>query len=81
MGPNDPVFFDPDADVPTPIFAEPFNARIVDAMKRAGIRPEIIYAFEKTGVLMTEGNQHLWSPEDQKACDAALAEFQARRPQ
>jgi hypothetical protein len=36
-GPGDPVFFDPDADVPTPLNPEKMRADLVRAMRRAGI--------------------------------------------
>ena len=33
--------------------------RMVETMKKAGIRPAIIYAFEKTGRIVTEANRDL----------------------
>jgi hypothetical protein len=49
-GPDDPIF-----DEPT----EHVEHRIVETMKAAGIRPALIYAFEKSGVLVAEDNQHM----------------------
>ena len=49
-GPDDPIF-----DEPT----EHVEHRIVETMKTAGIRPALVYAFEKSGVLVTEDNQHM----------------------
>lgn len=49
-GPDDPVF-----DEPT----EHVEHRIAETMKAAGIRPALVYAFEKSGVLVTEDNQHM----------------------
>jgi hypothetical protein len=51
-GPNDPVFFDP----PHP---EHLEHMMVEDMKAAGLDPAFIYAFEKTGRIVTEQNQHL----------------------
>ncbi len=51
-GPEDPVFF----DMPHP---EHLEHRMVEDMKAAGIDPALIYAFEKTGRLVTEQNRHL----------------------
>lgn len=36
-GAGDPVFFDPDKDVPTPLDADRVRADLVRAMRRAGI--------------------------------------------
>lgn len=36
-GPNDPVFFDPDSDTPTPITPEQFLNKFLKAAKSAGI--------------------------------------------
>ncbi len=36
-GPSDPVFFDPDKDVPTPLDANKVRADLVRAMRRAGV--------------------------------------------
>ena len=36
-GPGDPVFFDPDKDVPTPLDPSKVRADLVRAMRRAGI--------------------------------------------
>src|ERR1700675_4995037 len=51
-GPNDPVFFDPDADTPQPFPLEKYLEESTKAMVAAGIRPEIIYAHRKTGGLI-----------------------------
>jgi hypothetical protein len=47
-GPNDPVFFDPDKDEPTPIDME---ADVLAAMSKANLPPEFAYAYKKTGLL------------------------------
>src|SRR4051812_6359276 len=60
-GPNDPVFF----DMPP---LEHVEHQMVEAMKKAGLNPVFIYAYEKTGRIVTEDNQHLLS-------DADLAEW------
>jgi hypothetical protein len=38
-GPGDPVFFDPDKDVPTPISPERMNADLERALRDSGIDP------------------------------------------
>ncbi len=58
-GPTDPVFFDSTASEPRPMTANQQREivdRIVKEMKSVGIKPAIIYAFRKTGLLLTEKN-------------------------
>jgi hypothetical protein len=69
--PGDKLFF----DMPPVEHAEHF---IVEAMKKAGVEPAIIYAFEKTGLLVTEANEHLISDVDRAAWDAAVLEYRAK---
>jgi hypothetical protein len=70
--PNDPVF----TDMPHP---EQIEHRTVQAMKEAGINPAIIYAYEKTGRLVTEDNQHLLSDADLAEWTAAIEEYEAKQ--
>jgi hypothetical protein len=46
-GPNDPVFFDPDKDVPTRIDPARFDADLEKAIRDSGIDPEKAEAFRK----------------------------------
>jgi hypothetical protein len=78
-GPGEPILFDPDFDVPTPFTEEKLTAKMVDAMRHAGIREVLIYAYEKTGVIVTEQNRHLIDPNDLAEYEAACAEFERER--
>jgi len=40
-GPDDPVFFDPDADTPQPLDADEVDRRIIDAMAKAEMDPSL----------------------------------------
>jgi hypothetical protein len=71
-GPNDPIFF----DMPHP---EHLEHMTVEALKAAGLDPAIIYAYEKTGRLVTDDNQHLLSEADLAEWEAAIEEYQAKR--
>jgi hypothetical protein len=72
-GPDDLLFFDA-----PPV--EQVEFQMVQAMKKAGINPAIIYAFEKTdGLLVTEENKHLISDKDLDAWQAAIEEYEAKR--
>jgi hypothetical protein len=70
-GPDDPVFF----DMPP---LEHVEHEMVQAMKAAGLDPAYIYAYEKTGLLVTEQNQHLIPETDLDEWDAAIREYEAR---
>lgn len=50
---------------------------MVDAMQRGGITPEFIYAYRKTGRILTDKNKHLFSPEDLEEWNNAIQEFRA----
>ena len=70
FGPNDKLFF----DAPPLEHVEHY---MVEAMKKAGLHPALIYAFEKTGLLVTEENQHLLPEKDLAEWEAAIDEYEA----
>jgi len=74
-GPQDPVFFDPDADVPKPISEDWLREQTVAAMAQAGIDPRKIYACRKTGLIATQENWRLMREEDRTAWEEAVAEY------
>ncbi len=71
-GPDDKLFF----DSPPLEHVEHF---MVEAMKQAGLDPAIVYAFEKTGMLVTEANEHLISDKDRAEWEAAVGEYRAKQ--
>ena len=70
-GPDDKIFF----DMPHP---EHLEHMMVEDMKAAGLDPAVVYAFEKTGLLVTEQNQHLIPETDLAAWDAAIEEYERK---
>jgi len=68
-GPKDPIFFNPDSLMPEPFPLEECM-EATRAMVQAGIRPEIIYAHRKTGLIVTQENYG-------KVPADALAEWEA----
>lgn len=76
-GPNDPVFFDMDANAPVPIAEEKLNEGIAEAMKKAGVPPQYIYAWIQTGMLVTEQNYSQWSKADLKEWEEAINGYYA----
>ena len=78
--PEDPIFFDPDADTPQPISPaglDEMMGQILSAAGQGGIRPELIYAMRKTGRIVTESNQHLLTDEDLQEWQDAIEEYLA----
>jgi hypothetical protein len=63
-GPDDPIFFDPDADEPRPFPVERLEGETVKVMQQVGFDPAYIYAYQQTGLLLTEQNVHLLSDAD-----------------
>ena len=76
-GPDDPVFFDPDADTPQPLDLERYEKDLADAMAAAGIDPRLIYASRKTGLLVTEENLDKLPAEVLEEWNAARDELKA----
>ena len=79
-GPDDPIFFDPDADTPQPISKaalDEMTGQILSAAGKAGVRPELIYAMKKTGRIVTESNQHLLTDEELQEWQDAIEEYLA----
>jgi len=78
-GPDDPLFFDPDADTPQ-FITEQTRGRLieqmVEAMRNAGIDEGYIYAYRKTGLLITEENVHLMTPKELEAFEEAIREYE-----
>lgn len=54
-GPHDPLMFDPNSDVPVPYPYDRMKRETLEAMRRAGTPPHIIYAYQKTDRLIMEG--------------------------
>lgn len=51
---------------------------MVETMKKAGIRPELIYAYEKTGRIVTEANQRYLTQAQRAEWQAALEEYRTK---
>jgi hypothetical protein len=77
MGPDDPFFFDPEAD--TPRFRRPSDAgyaveKVADLLQQAGADPAHVYAFRKTGGLLPPEAASLTAQEVEE-WEAAVAEY------
>lgn len=78
-GPNDPLFFDPQASEPIPISRESLNQiweHLATTLLEAGkITPQAAYAMKKTGLLVTDATAHLMSDAERNAWHAAKDEY------
>jgi len=73
-GPTDPVFFDPDADTPQEISEEMLRNEMLKALAAAGVDPAVVYAHNKTGLLVSEENMHLLGAEELAEWQQAIEE-------
>ena len=76
--PDDPVFFNPYADTPEPVSPAQGDAighALIEAMGKAGIDAALIYAYRKTGRIVTGRNQHLLNDQERQDWDEALNEY------
>jgi hypothetical protein len=74
-GPDDPVFFDPDAAVPTRMSEVKMQGDVLDAMRKAGTPPEVMYAYRKTGLIHVEGLSDRWPPDRTAEWNQAIEEY------
>ena len=74
-GPEDPVFFDPKKDVPTPMDEAEMGAILLDALQKSGAPPQIIYAHKKTGRIGMEGAMDNWPEHARREWEEAIDEY------
>ena len=75
---NDPILFDPDADDPVPLSDEKCERMMIEAMAEVGISQAMIFAFKRTGRIVTEKNKHLLTPEELWEWNDAIDEYRRR---
>jgi hypothetical protein len=74
-GPSDPIFFDPDADTPTPYSEDRLVDETLLAFVEANIAGQLIWAYIRTGLIVGEETWPLLSKRDRKAWKAAIREY------
>jgi hypothetical protein len=73
--PEDPVIWDESAAEPTPTSEDDIHQTILSALIKANSPPEFVYAFDKTGRLVTESNMHLLTPAEYQEWIDAVEEY------
>src|SRR5262245_54783208 len=69
-GPEDPIFFDVPSD-------DEYDAVVTKEMEQAGVAPAVIYAFRKTGRIITEENAKFVPASALEAWRHAIDEYEA----
>lgn len=75
-GPGDPLFFDPDADVPVRLTKQHFDALMLDMAERAvelGIDPAFLHAWREVGYVVTEETRSMFTTAEVLAFSRAVA--------
>ena len=75
---SDPILFDPDAADPVPLSDEKYERMMIEAMAEVGISQAMIFAFKRTGRIVTESNKHLLTPEELREWNDAVDEYHRR---
>lgn len=78
---SDPIFFDPDFDTPQPIDPDKFHRQMMEVFKAAGTPGYLVYAWEKTGLMVSAENEHMLSKKDLREWDAAIEEYWRLHPE
>jgi hypothetical protein len=71
-GEEDPVFFDPTKDVPTPL---DFENEVLDVMNQINAPPQLIYAYKKTGLMGFDPDKSRWPADRIQEWDHAVEEY------
>jgi hypothetical protein len=53
-----------------------FESAVVEAMVKAGVKSQIIYAFRRTGLIASEDNWERLTEAQRRDWEAALAEYE-----
>jgi hypothetical protein len=67
--------FQPDANMPKVISEEVIHHELTSAAVKAGIDPAIIFAMNKTGMILVGGKEDHWSEKDLAEWEAAIEEY------
>lgn len=82
-GPDDPLFFDPDAEQPMALTKETWDAELGDLAQHVGetgVDPAYIYAWRDVGYIVTEDTQHLFSATEVEAFENAVTRHRGEGP-
>ena len=78
LGPELPVSIDRHSHTSDTFEVDTLQLEIVTLMWQTQIPPELIYAYMRTGLVVTDENYESLSPADKRAWDGAIAEYVQR---
>lgn len=58
---------------------EHLEFKLAQAMRAEKVHPALVFAFEKTGLFVTEQNGHVFSPDELRNWRSAVAEYHIRK--
>jgi hypothetical protein len=64
-----------------PVNSNQMKKDMLAVMRAAGIRPELVYAYERTGLLLLESGYKALSPQEKAEYDEAIDEYFAKNKQ
>ena len=70
--PEDPIFFYLDADTLQPFSKEIFNEELSEIMRKTGIDERLIKAYKRTGLIVTQENMDVLTPEELEGFERAM---------
>lgn len=76
-GPDDPVLWDERADTPMQLDPDEVRSLMISAFKEAGTPGHLIYAFDKTGLCLTEETLREAEPDIRDDWNRAISEWGA----
>ena len=76
----DPLFFDPDKDVPTEMGDKCIQDNAIEAAALIGVDAAILHAMRKTRMIIYEDNRHLFSKEEWQRWTEAVDEHRDAHP-
>ena len=72
---DDPVFFDPDSDMPSSLPSGGVQRLLLEAMLEGGTAPQLVYAYCRTGFAVSDSNRAALPPERLSRWDTAINEY------
>jgi hypothetical protein len=61
---------------PVPLNPQQYEQDMIETMAQAGINPAFIYAFKRTGRIVTESNRHRLTEKELREWNDAIDEYQ-----
>jgi hypothetical protein len=74
---DEPLVFDPNSGVPRPFRHPDVNPRVVARMIATAVAPQIVHAYERTGLIVSTKSAQTMPPQKLREYQAAIEEYHA----